>query len=73
KMNKLKYKYNKKGIVINFSKNIVNEILNLTNYEEFGARKIDKIIKDKIENLIIENIINDKKKVTIKTIEWSLA
>lgn len=72
KMNKLKNKYRKKGITISYSKNIVNELLKLTNYEEFGARKIDKLIKDKIENIVIENVINDKNKINIKTIELSL-
>ena len=45
------------------------EILIESNYNEFGARKIDKIIKDNIENIIINNIIDNKKTVNIKSIK----
>ena len=44
KLKKLKDKYKNRGINIKINKNIVNDIINLSNYEEFGARKIDKII-----------------------------
>ena len=40
----------------------------MSNYREFGARKIDKIIKSQIESIIIDNIINLNEKVDIKTI-----
>ena len=67
KLNKLKNKYLNK-INIKLSKNIFNEITNLSNYKIYGARKIDKIIKDKIEMDIIDAIIDDKKEVNIKSI-----
>ena len=51
------------------SNNLLNEILIESNYNEFGARKIDKIIKDNIENIIINNIIDNKKTVNIKSIK----
>ena len=40
--------------------NIYKDIIKLSDYEEFGARKIDKIIKDKVENKIIDAIIEEK-------------
>ena len=68
KIDKLIKKYHKK-IKVKIDDNIVLEILNLSNYQEFGARKIDKIIKNKLESIIVDKIIADKKSVNIKTIE----
>ncbi len=65
KLQKLKNKYLSK-INIKIAKNVNDEILNLTNYKIYGARKIDKIIKDKVEVQIIDNIIDDKNEVYIK-------
>ncbi|MBR3198912.1 MAG: ATP-dependent Clp protease ATP-binding subunit [Bacilli bacterium] len=60
----LKRKYKDK-ISVKINKDIYDEILKLSNYEIYGARKIDKIIRDKIENQIIDGIINDDKMVNI--------
>ena len=68
KINNLVDKYYKKGIKIKIDNNVIDEILKLTNYEEFGARKIDKIINDKLETSIIDMIIDSKKDINIKTI-----
>ena len=67
-INNLVDKYYKKGIKITIDNNVIDEILKLTNYEEFGARKIDKIINDKLETSIIDMIIDSKKDINIKTI-----
>ena len=63
---KLKNKYSK--YKINISNNVIKEIINLSNYEEFGARKINKIIVSNIENIIIDNIIDNKKEINVDTI-----
>ncbi len=68
RLKKLKDKYKSKGINIKINKNIVNDIINLSNYEEFGARKIDKIIKNNIEPTIINEIIVGKKDINIKNL-----
>ena len=68
KINNLVDKYYKKGIKITIDNYVIDEILKLTNYEEFGARKIDKIINDKLETSIIDMIIDSKKDINIKTI-----
>ena len=62
----LKEKY--KNINIKIEDNIKKEILELSNYELFGARKIDKIIKNNIENIIIDKIINNIQDITISSI-----
>ncbi len=66
KLNHLKNKYSEKKIKLRFSKDLIDNIVKQSNYEEFGARKIDKIIKDKLENQIIEEIINGKKNILVK-------
>ena len=67
KMKKLKDKY-KNRIDIKISNNVLSDIMSMCNYKVYGARKIDKIIKDKIENQIIDSIIDDKSEVYIDSI-----
>lgn len=62
----LKEKY--QNININFKESIIDEIIKLSEYKTFGARKIDKIIENKIETLIIDKIINKEKNITIDSI-----
>ena len=54
------------NLKLNIDENVIESIIKESNYEEFGARKIDKIIKEKIENQIIDNIINKKEELDIK-------
>ncbi len=68
--NKIKEIRNKfSNIEIKIEKNVINEIIEMSDYNEFGARKIDKLIQDKIETIIIDNIMNSKDKLEIKTIK----
>jgi len=66
---KLKNKYKKKDIIVKINNSVIEEIIEESNYKEFGARKIDKIIKNKIETIIINNILDNKNIVNIKTIK----
>ena len=65
KLFSIKRKY-LKNIEFKIDDKVIEEIIKETNYKEFGARKIDKIIKDKIENQIIDNIINKNNKIYIE-------
>ena len=67
-INNLINKYKSK-IKVKIDKKVIEEILNLSNYQEFGARKLDKIIKNKLENIILDKIILGRKSVNIKSIE----
>jgi len=69
KLNKLRNKYSKKGITLKINNSVIEDIISLSNYKEFGARKIDKIIKNDIESIIINEILDNKKIVNIKKIE----
>ena len=58
----------KKRIKVKIDKNILSDILSMCDYRVYGARKIDKIIKDKIENQIIDSLIDGKNEVYINNI-----
>lgn len=64
----LKEKYKQKNINIEISESVINEIIKLSEYEQFGARKIEKIIKDKLENIVIDKILEEEKNIKIETI-----
>jgi ATP-dependent Clp protease ATP-binding subunit ClpA len=68
KLNKLKNKYSKKDITLKINNSVIEEIINMSNYKEFGARKIDKIIKTELENLIINEILENRNIINIKKI-----
>lgn len=69
KLQKIKEKYLKKDIKINYDKKVIDEIISKSNYKEYGARKIDKIIRDVFESIIISEVIDGNNKVNIKSIE----
>ena len=59
-------KFKKQKIDLSIQKNIVDDIINLSNYQEYGARKINKLIEDKIDDVVIDNILKGNKTVIIK-------
>ena len=67
-LKEFKDKYSDK-IKIRISKEVEKEIVSLSNYEEYGARKIAKIIKDKIETIVIDKIIDGKEDIYIKDLK----
>lgn len=71
RIKKLKQKYKKRNINVKIDKKVINEIVNDCNYKEFGARKIDKIIKNKLENQIIEHCIKGDVNININELEKS--
>ena len=50
------------------SSNVIEKIIEESKFEEYGARKIEKIIKDKLYDIIIDEILNKNVKITIETI-----
>ena len=65
-LNNLKEKYN--NIQIDINSKVVDKLIEESQYKEFGARKIAKIISNKLENIIIDNIINNSKQVNIDSL-----
>lgn len=67
KLKDLKEKYKNK-INIKIEPKVISKLINETNYEEYGARKVSKIIKDELETLIIEALIDNKTEIDIKEV-----
>lgn len=65
KLKLLKDYYAKKEIKLSFSKKLIGEIVEESNYNDYGARKIDKIIDKKINNYIINKILLGDNKILV--------
>ncbi len=70
KLDDIKNKY--KSINISFTDNLINDIVSECKYNEFGARRLDKIISSKVENKIIDAIMNKDKDITIDSIKENI-
>ena len=57
--------YKDKNIKIDYSTEIVDKIINKSNYLDFGARKVNKIMDEYVENIILDNIIDGKNDIYI--------
>ena len=58
-------KYSKYNFKINDNKTTVDELIKESEYLLYGARRINKILEDKIDNIVIDGIINNKKIIKI--------
>ena len=68
KLNAIKKRYNKHGISCSFSHNLISEIVELCEYDKYGARKIENVINYNIEKLITDNNIIKKKKIRVDSL-----
>lgn len=59
KMEKLKEKYP----TLVYNDDLIEELAGEVEFEEYGARKIDKVIESRVENLIIERVLKKEKLV----------
>ena len=69
KIQTVKSKFKEKNIKLHFSEQVLENIVKLSEYEEFGARRIDKIIEDKVDTYIIDHILLGKNEITVQNIE----
>ena len=58
-------KYQKYKIKISINKKIIDDLVKESDFVLYGARKINKLIEDKIDNLVIDGILNSKTSITI--------
>lgn len=56
KLTKLRQKYPN----LKYSNKLIDDIIELSEYQEYGARRIDKIIDNNLENIIIDKIIKEE-------------
>ncbi len=69
KLNAIKKEYKNKDININFSPKTVDKIIEKSQYSEFGARKVDKIIEDVINRYILDMIVSGNNNISLKELE----
>ena len=55
-----------KNIKLHISNSIINKIIKLSRYEEYGARRIEQVIEDEIDNYVIDSILAGNKEIYIK-------
>ena len=68
KLNLLK-KFFEDKIEFNYSTEVVEEIIKESNYQDFGARKIDKIINEEVSSKITSNLIKGEKKLELNSLK----
>ena len=61
KINKMKERYKVSNYQFNVSNKVKKAIIAESNYEEYGARKLDKIIEERIENRLVNKIYAGKR------------
>ena len=58
-------KYQEYNIKITVSNILINNIIKEIDYFHYGARKINKVLEDKIDDIVINGILNNKKIIKI--------
>lgn len=53
----VKNKFKEKGIQLHLGNKMVPQIMGMSEYREFGARKVRKIIEDKVDSYVIEKVL----------------
>ncbi len=66
KIKEVKAKFKEENITLSIEKKAIDEMIKSTNYRIKGARKIEKILEDKIDNIVIDNMLNGVKHIKIK-------
>ncbi len=64
----LKANFKTKKISLTFTDNLINEIIKESEFEKFGARKVGKVIADKLDTLIIDKYLSGKTKIIVDTL-----
>ena len=57
--------FKKKDLKIKISREIVDKVIKESNYEKFGARRVDKVIDEIVTPIIVDAWYNGKKAITV--------
>ena len=61
-------KYKKYNIKVNIDNSSINELVSECDYFHYGARRLNKLLEDKIDDLVINSILNKDKKIIINNL-----
>ena len=64
----MRQQYKIRGIKITVDKNIINEVISICDYNKFGARKVTKILEDKINNIVADNVLDNVYQIKIDSV-----
>ena len=65
KLDYIKKKFKERNIKVHISDSIIDDMVVLTRYKEFGARKIDQVLEDKVDDTIIDSILEGKTNIYV--------
>ena len=57
--------FKKKDLKIEISKEVVDKVIKESNYEKFGARRVDKVIDEVVTPIVVDAWYNGKKEITV--------
>ena len=57
--------FKRKDLKIKISKEVVDKVIKESNYEKFGARRVDKVIDEVVTPIIVDAWYNGKKEITV--------
>ena len=52
-------------VKLDVSDDLIDDMVNESNYSLFGARRIKEIVRNRIENVILDELMNDNKNISI--------
>ncbi len=59
--------FKKKDLKIKISPTVVDKVIEESNYEKFGARRVDKVIDEVVTPIIVDAWYNGKKEITVSS------
>ena len=65
KLNILKKAFKKKELNVKFSTSIVDKVIDMSMFDKFGARRVDKVIDEVVTPLIVDAWYYGKKEVKV--------
>lgn len=68
KIKEIRSKVKDKGLNLKIASKVIEDLVVECNFDEFGARQIDKLIDRKLESLIIDEMIKGSENIVIKSL-----
>lgn len=65
KLDLVKKRFKERNIVVHISDNVVRDMVKSTRYLEFGARKVDQVIEEEIDDYVIDSILDGKTEIYV--------
>lgn len=66
KINDVKKKFKEKNIHVHINNSMIDKMVKDSRYLEFGARKIDQVIEDVVDNSVIDSILNGENEIYVE-------